>query len=303
MYLKHSDFDKNVTITVGPLSQMPSSHLIDIKEVIKTAGNLLTLPDICLQLKRVVDDPNSSSSDFAALIIKDQALTARLLKLVNSSIYSFPRKISQVSEAITLIGTTQLYNLALATTAATIIRTAGGSHIELKTLWKQAVYTAILTQAVYPADAKDNDSLFIAGLLCNIGTLVVVEYSPEIAMSAIGVTNSGQYPWQREKEVFGFTVAEVSGSLLDAWNLPEEIVEPVRFQHQPDKKSAHFRTSCALHIATRLAPEMLQGQAESCNYRDAIGQDTLVELSVEDIETVMVKAHEIAPEMLAIYTI
>lgn len=283
-------------------------HLIDIKNVIKSAGTLLTLPDICLQLKRIVDDPDSSVTDLANLIAKDPALTARLLKVVNSSLYYFPRKISSVSQAISLIGTKQLYTLALATSAATIIRTAGGSYIELKTLWKHSVYSALFTQNISLKNVYNKESLFIAGLLSNIGILAVVKYAPDIAMNAVGQHVKKQFPWQREKEVLGFTMAEVSGALLSAWNLPDEIVVPVRFQHQPDNGQDYSLACCTLHIATRLASEMIleeQGLENELNYRAAIIQDALAEteLSDENLEGLVAKTHEVAPEMLNIFTL
>lgn len=282
------------------------THLIDIKDVIRDAGTLLTLPDICLQLKRIINDPDSSVADLTKLIAKDPALTARLLKIVNSSLYYFPRKIASVSQAITLIGTKQLFSLALATSAAAIIRTAGGGYLELKSLWKHSVYSAILTQMICPKKVNNGESLFVAGLLCNIGFLAVVKYDPDIAMNAIGQQVSNQFPWQREREVLGFTMAEVSGALLHEWKLPEEIVEPVRLQHQLDNSQPYYHSCCALHIATRLSSEILiEELGHTLNYRLAIDQDSLVELEIcdDDLIGLATKAHEIAPEMLNIFTL
>ena len=179
------------------------AHLIEIDDIIENAGSLLTLPDICLQVKRLVADPASSIGDFAKLISKDPALTARLLKIVNSPLYYFPLKVSSVPEAITLIGTSQLYNLALATTAAAIIQTVGGSYIELKTLWKKAVYSAIFAKSITPDKSQNGETLFVAGLLSNIGALAVVKHARDIALTALGAPNKGQFYWQREKEVLG----------------------------------------------------------------------------------------------------
>lgn len=279
-------------------------HLIDIKDVIENAGTLLTLPDICLQLKRIVDDPDSSVADLAELIAKDPALTARLLKIVNSPLYYFPRKISSVSQAISLIGTEQLYNLALATSAAAIIRAAGGGYIELKTLWKYSVYSALLTQNISSEKPQSRESLFIAGLLSNIGVLAVVKYAPDVAMNAIENQAKNQFPWQREKDVLGLTMAEASGALLCAWNLPDEIVVPVRLQNQPDKLQPYYHSCCVLHIATRLASEMVIDELEySLDYRAAIVADSLqeLEMSAEDLDEVVARTHEIAPGMFNIF--
>nr|WP_319494290.1 HDOD domain-containing protein [uncultured Desulfobacter sp.] len=283
------------------------AHLIEINDIIENAGSLLTLPDICMQIKRLVADPASSNEDLAGLISKDPALTARLLKIVNSPLYYFPRKISSVAEAIPLIGASQLYSLALATTAAAIIQTVGGSFIEMKTLWKKAVYSAIYAKSLNPNKSQGSEALFVAGLLSNIGTLAVVKHAPQIALTAIGAPNKGQFHWQREKEVLGFTVAEISGALLKSWHLPDEIVVPVSCQHEPDTANPYFFSCCIIHIATRLACDIIeQDQGPSAEYRKAIGKKPLAQLGLNDDEALEAKVSEInefAPEVLNLFKI
>lgn len=280
------------------------AYLIEINDIVENAGALLTLPDICMQVKRLVADLDSSIAEIAELIAKDPALTARLLKIVNSSFYYFPREISSVSEAITLIGTSQLYNLALATTAASIIKTVGGSYIELKTLWKKAVYSAMFANSFQVENDQNSEGLFVAGLLSNIGALAVVRHAPDIALTAIGPPNIGQYYWQREEEVLGFTIAEVSGLLLKSWNLPEEIIVSVLYQHRLDKQQVHFESCCILHLATRLASEMIcVEQGMSADYRKAIDEEAMMQLGLtqEDLEIKIAEVHELAPEILTLF--
>ncbi len=259
-----------------------------------------------MQIKRLVADPASSIDDLAKLISKDPALTARLLKIVNSPIYYFPRKISTVSEAIPLIGASQLYNLALATTAAAIIQTVGGSYIEMKTLWKKAVYSAIFAKSISPNQSRDGENLFVAGLLSDIGALAIVKHAPEIALTAIGAPKKGQFPWHREKEVLGYTVAKVSEALLTSWNLPEAITVPVGCRHLPDKGQPHFLSCCILHIATRLASEAIDKvHGQTLDYRKAILKEPLAQLGMKDgdLDTKVSEVNEIAPEILNIFTI
>lgn len=259
-----------------------------------------------MQIKRLVADPASSMEDLSGLISKDPALTARLLKIVNSPLYYFPRKISSVAEAIPLIGASQLYNLALATTAAAIIQTVGGGYIEVKTLWQKAVYSGIYAKAINPNKSQDGEPLFVSGLLSNIGALAVIKHAPEIALTAIGPPNKGQFHWQREKEVLGFTVAEVSGALLKSWNLPDDIVVPVSCQHTPDKQNPYFVSCCILHVAARLAWHTIeQNQGSSADYRKAIGKEPLAQLELNDeaLETKVSEVDEFAPEILNLFKI
>lgn len=282
------------------------AHLIEISDIIENAGALLTLPDICMQIKQLVADPASSMEDLSGLITKDPALTARLLKIVNSPLYYFPRKISSVGEAIPLIGASQLYSLALATTAAAIIQTVGGGYIEVKILWKKSVYSAIYAKSLNPNKSQDGETLFVAGLLSSIGALAVVKHAPEIALTALGPPNKGQFHWQREKEVLGFTVAEVSGALLKSWNLPDEIVVPVSCQHTPDAENPYFVSCCILHVATRLAWDTIEKpQGPSADYRKAIGKEYLAQLGLNDetMETKVSEINELAPEIVNLFKI
>ncbi len=281
------------------------THHVRISDIVAEAGTLLSLPDICLQLKHLVDSDESSANDIADLIGKDPALTARLLKIVNSSLYSFPRQISSVSQAITLIGTQSLYKLSLGTAAASIIRAAGGSSLEMKTLWKRAVYTGILAQCIVHHHRLQSDTAFISGLLCDIGVLAIIRSHPEIAMSAVGYKMKNQYPWQREKEVLGYSLAKVSGALLDEWNLPAEIIEPIRFQHEPILAMGYQQDCCVLHMATRLASDVLQDELQDgLDYRATIEYDAcqVLALEPEDIDVIIEWTRDIAPEMLQILT-
>jgi len=266
---------------------------------------LLTLPDICLQLKRLVDSPQTSVADITGLIGKDPALTARLLKIVNCSLYNFPRPVSSVSQAITLVGTRKLYELSLATSAAAIIRTAGGGYLEMKTLWVHSVYTGILSRCILHHVGNNGESAFVSGLLADIGRLAIVKSYPEIAMNAVGTAKKGQFPWQREKEVLGYHLSAVSGELLEAWHLPTEITVPVRFQHDPLVAQQHVQECCALHVGIRLAFELVQDELhDELEYRKTIQEQAVAELSLssEDIDTIMLQAQDIAPEMLQIFT-
>ncbi|WP_051309469.1 HDOD domain-containing protein [Desulfogranum japonicum] len=280
-------------------------HLISLQAIIKDSENLLTLPDIWLRLRRMIDDDHCSADDMATLISRDPSLSAQLLKLVNSPLYYFPRTISSISQAITLIGSKQLYALVTAASTGAIIRSAAGRHIELKSLWKHSLYTAFGTTLLAEEMKQSADTFFLSGLLCNIGTLAVVTYAPDIALAAVGYHCKNQFPWDREKEVLGFTMAEAGGALLDAWNLPFDIVTPVLFQHTPGK-SAEYTANChALHCASRIALEILQSNGQdTLDYLSVINDDSLSAIGHprNTLDALVKQITARAPEMLDIFT-
>jgi len=254
-------------------------YLFDLDTAVQNAGKLFTLPDICLRLRELIDD-GENAAEISRLIQTDTALTARLLQIVNSALYSFPTQIGSIKQAITLIGTEQLYQLALATSAASTFKGAGGRYINMQQFWHHSLYCALLARLIYKNFvSKDAEILFVTGLLHNIGRLVMLEQVPDVAASALITVNDRQYPWQRELEVTGFSCAELGAALLTEWNLPENITTAIQYQHQPLGDEAFVRQASALHIALCFASDFTQ-TSTTPDFIAAINPDVLQLLAV-----------------------
>lgn len=281
-------------------------QLLSLKAIIREAENLVTLPDILLRLRNIIDDPHTSADDISNLISLDPSLSAKVLKLVNSSLYYLPRTISSVSQAITLIGTKQLYALVTAASAAAIIQSAAGKHVDMQVLWKHAMYTACGNTILSEELRENADDFFISGLLCNMGTLAVVNYAPDIAIGAVGTHNTDRFPWEMEMEVLGFTMAEAGGALLNAWRLPFSVTTPVLFQHTPDQAKEYLTGCHAQHVSTRIALEILQPENQgSLDYRSTISESSLTATGYQrkGLDSLIEKILERSPEMFDIFTI
>ncbi|MCB1761151.1 MAG: HDOD domain-containing protein [Gammaproteobacteria bacterium] len=225
-----------------------------IPYIVNLAGELYSLPDICLQLRYLSNQPTASAEEMARLIATDPALTARLLKLANSAYYGFPATVSTVSRAITLIGVREMNDLAFATSAASLFKGAGGELIDISQFWSQSVHTAIWAKGVARQLAgQEGEQLFVAGLLHNIGKLVMLEQSPSVAAAACYRDDETAPEWRREQQVMGFTFAEVGGALLAAWGLPEALSEPVRQKHLPSQAGDHAQAAAILHVADKFS--------------------------------------------------
>jgi len=254
--------------------------LFDLDSAAHNAGKLFTLPDICLRLRELIDD-GENVAEISRLIQTDTALTARLLQIVNSALYSFPVQIDSINQAITLIGTEQLYQLALATSAASTFKGVGGRYIKIQQFWSHSLYCALLARLIYKNFvSKDAEILFVTGLLHNIGRLVMLEQVPDVAASALITVNDRQYPWQRELEVAGFSCAELGAALLTKWNLPENITTAIKYQHQPlIGDEAFVRQASALHIALCFASDFTQTSTDP-DFIAAINPEVLQLLAV-----------------------
>ena len=147
---------------------------------------LVSPPSTYLQLNKLVQDPDSAIDDISAVINTDPALATRLLKIVNSPFYGFPSQINTISRAITIVGTRELMHLVLATSVINAFRGIPASLIDMDDFWHHSFATAITAKLLAEeCGHKATERFFIAGLLHNIGSLVLYQSMPELAGEAI----------------------------------------------------------------------------------------------------------------------
>jgi HD-like signal output (HDOD) protein len=239
---------------------------MNIKLLAKSASQLFTLPEICIKIQDVIYDPSSSAADIAKLISIDPSLSARLLKIANSPFYNFPSQIDELGRAINLIGTEDLYSLALATcTPGAFSAMSNNDYIDIASYWHHSVMTGLIGRTLAQnCSLRHSESLFLAGLFHNLGQLVVLENMPEKYQKIEELRNNHQAPWEIETEVLGYSYADVSTELLRCWNMPYNILELVKSQHNPALSSEALPSSI-MHIASRTASQL--------EYNKSIGYD------------------------------
>jgi len=273
-------------------------------ELAQKSEALFTLPDVYLKLQQLISKPEASINDIAELISVDAALTARLLKVANSSFYCFPAQIDTISRAINLIGTNQLMNLVLATSVAGSFTGIPANVIDMDGFWRHNVDTALIARSLAAASRQpDVDRFFVMGLLHNVGKLITLAELPELSLQAL-TFGIDENPWQRQYEVLGFTFAECGAELLSVWGLPEGLVESVRFQHTPSDAGSSKAGSAILNIASRAASAMEQEICPDIGpaYLELIDEQSWPLASVEtaDLDAAIEFAHEEAWNMLGL---
>lgn len=272
-------------------------------ELAQKSSTLFTLPDVYMRLQGLVKKPETTLDDIAELISTDAALTARLLKIANSSFYNFPAQIDTISRAINLIGTDQLMNLVLATSVATSFSGIPEEVIDMDSFWRHNVDTGLVARSLGAAGKqRDVERLFVIGLLHNVGKLLVLNEMPEQAIKVLQ-PEPGQCPWELQQETFGFTFAECGAELLALWELPDALVEAVRFQNLPNLAGGDA-SAAVLNIASRAASAMEQ---EICpdvgpDYLELIDAGAWQMAGVEraDLDAAIEFAHEEAWNMLGV---
>ena len=226
-----------------------------VEELVRHASPLFSLPDIYIQVKALVDDPKASLSDIAAVIGRDPALTARLLKIANSPLFGMAARIETITRAVALMGTQQVHDLVLATSLTKACNKLPVDARELEQFWHRSVLCAAAArQLAFASNVLDSERLFVAGLLHNIGHLILVQHDPEeMKRIQIESTSSGRPAWSLQREIFGLDSAAVGGHLLHKWNLPAMLVKTVSCHTRPVQATDFPLETSLVHVAAVIA--------------------------------------------------
>ena len=233
------------------------------KDLITGSTRTSSLPEIFIMINEVVNDPTSSFSDIAQVVNLDTALSARLLKIVNSSFYSFPSNIETVTHAITVIGTEQLHNLALATTIISNFKGIPDKMLNMNLFWRHSMGVAIIARNLAIHCRETNpERFYLAGILHDIGRLIILENLPDEASEIITRQNkTGGIVWEIERDVLGFDHGEVGAALSRNWGLPLSLEEIIGNHHSPGRSKRYPLETTIIHLADIIAKAMELGSS------------------------------------------
>lgn len=210
----------------------PNPH--DIISAIRDVG---ILPQTLTAVLQVVDNPDSDSGDIAQVISKDATLTSRVLKMVNSAQYGRTRNVTKVSEAVTVMGVNSIKVLALSSSLFSIKPSDElFEQLNVKRMWRHYIETAstarnIAEEINYP----EPEEAFVAGILHDVGTIMMILYFKEEYIAAIKLTKDqrlGIVP--TEEKLFGFNHCDIGAALAESWKLPARIMFTIKNHHNPE---------------------------------------------------------------------
>ena len=231
--------------------QKSSSSTPTPRELVTGVVRLVSLPEVCLRVSEMLEDPNTTANDLGRVIGRDTGLTARLLKIVNSAFYGFQSRIETVSRAVTIIGMRELRGLVLAASAIEAFSKVPNKVLNMAHFWRHSVYCGVVAQLLAErCNVLHAERLFVAGLLHDIGKLIISHRLPEGAKQIMDrVAEEEILDFELEKEMFGFDHAEVGGELLLQWRMPEALFQAVRYHHNPQDLTDGQLDAALIHIA------------------------------------------------------
>lgn len=230
--------------------------MIDRAAVTRDIKGLPTLPTVVARLSALLSDDRASLGDFEKALLPDPALTANVLRLANSAYFGATRKASTAKQAITMLGTKRLFELATsASFLAVIPEFLPGYGIEARQFWMHCVAVGVFAERLGQRLGKGlPDLAFTAGLLHDIGKLVVGAYIAKHTPELTAKLGEGRTAFiSAEATVLGLDHAEVGGEVAEKWNLPAAIGVAARWHHQPQRAPSGDILVALVHCADALA--------------------------------------------------
>lgn len=233
---------------------------------------LPSLPAVVVRLNELLASRLPSMGQVAELVGEDPALAARVLKLVNSPLYPFRGKIDSVQRAVAMIGVRELRSLALAVAVPKLFEGFATPLITLEQFWRHSLCVALLSRGLAEAaQQRELDRYFTTGLLHDLGALILYSRRPQQAAEAAARSRAERKPLdEAEREVIGFSHADLGGELMRRWGLPDVIVAAVLGHHERPAQGEHRLTQGIVHLANQLAGLIPDG-ALGIGFEEGVG--------------------------------
>lgn len=231
-----------------PKLQLPRA----VEQALGDASSLPTLPTVVTNMLRLVDNPRTSAKDLERHISTDPALTAKILRLVNSAYYGFPNRIGTVSLAVVILGFDTVRGVALTVSVFNMFEASGAQGgFDVEAFWEHSLGCALAAEVISKiVRYRAKGEAFTAGVLHDVGKIALNHFLRERFNEACRLaTSESIHISETEKRVVGTTHAEVGGWLTHVWNLPHHLVESIALHHSPSQAEVDPTLSAIVHLA------------------------------------------------------
>ncbi|TVR15286.1 MAG: HDOD domain-containing protein [Planctomycetota bacterium] len=205
-----------------------------VQQLLERVRSPLSLPDSFVRVDAAVRSPVANARRIAEAISMDQAMAARVLRMANSPLYGFSSRIDTIERAVTVIGTRQIRDLALASTVLSMCNGMLLPGVTSAAFWTHSFAVGSLSRMFAAVRRDPNpERYFLAGLLTTIGRLMLAQASPQLLEECMQANTNSVLLHEAEEHRLGFHQAEVSAALMRRWLFPDMLVHSVAGQYQP----------------------------------------------------------------------
>ena len=208
-------------------------------------------------MPKLLADEHTTSDELADVVTLDPAMTTQLLKVVNTAYYRANRRIERIDHAISFIGRRAFEDLILTSAVVTAMDKLANDQLDMRDFWRHSIYTALLSRRLsVHGYVMQGERLFIAGLLHDIGWLVLMQQAPELALAGLeqaGDSEAALYRWQREH--LGYDHGLLGAKLCEHWQLPEWLQQSLACHRQPTLSDYFCLEASVIHLANGIASQ------------------------------------------------
>jgi putative nucleotidyltransferase with HDIG domain len=265
--------------------------------LIKNMGELPTIPSVFIAVNKMLSDPRTSASDVGLAVSSDQVITSKILKIANSAFYGFSSRVNTISHAVAVLGFSSTKNVVLTTgvLSALNIKTPI-KGFNLTAFWKHSVAVgAIAKLIIKEINPQNQEEAFIAGLLHDIGKLILAVCAPEDFAECLNfAVNKNCLFLDAENELLGTNHAEIAGLVGDKWKLPPEIATVIINHHKDlEASKEHANLVAIVKLADVLARGLQFGHA--CDYTVPVIESDILEflkLTPQALDKILAASYE-----------
>lgn len=267
----------------------------NISNITEKIKNIPSLPEIITKSIEIMQDKNTSANDLSKVISNDIGLTARVLKLVNSAYYGFPKQISTIQQAISILGFTTIKGVILSASIFKMFSDKNNQMFNYKDFWKHSLLVATGTRKLSKyLENNLKDDIFAAAFLHDIGKVIFAQYDRQNYSQVCKFENLTDKEYmKKEEEVCGLNHCEIANIVAYSWNLPEIFCDIITYHHYP-QNSFKFEKECTIVFLSDLIVKSVMSNKNLTN--DNIPLDLLENLgfSVDNVYSVHDELEELA---------
>ncbi len=281
--------------------------MTSLDELLQDVPNLVSLPHVALRIDKVLADENASLNDAARIIEADPALTSKLLQVANSALFGGGGDIDTLNRAIARVGTRQARQIVMGLELASSFAGLPSELISVEDFWRHSLYCATLCRLVADhVKLPGRDAAFTAGLLHDIGQLVLFIRCPEESRQALWRSldeSDGRETFAAEFAEFGFDHTDVGLAVARLWGFPDILQRCIYGHHHPDRIDNAPPLVYLVHLANSLAV-LVELETDDWSSAPPVAPETWTVLGIQAdaLGHFLTSAKEDTQELLALFT-
>lgn len=231
----------------APGTEPPRPALADI---VSAKLSLASTPETFRRVVEAINDPACSSTRMAEVVGLDPALSSRVLRAVNSPYYGFAQKVETLPRAITLVGVGKIKSLAVGITVMSMFEDLDEDLLTMPAFWRHSIACGIVARLLaVQCGEKEEERYFVAGLIHDIGRLLMLKNQGPAARQALALSRAGREPLHVvERKTWDFTHADLAREVLASWHFPDFMIHAVGRHHDPGT-GGQTREAAVIHCA------------------------------------------------------